>query len=141
MISFTSFKKTQLYRPVICLLIHPGLVIHPVIWCFPIWLTSSLSYLMAIFSANEIRTFLFSCACPHKKASAHPEFWHYSSNCDGEKCHFFMSYVRINWRRYKKWFHGFLFIPKKTQIYEHNCSGSDIKDPPDSTNMTNCVQI
>ena len=32
-------------------------VILPAIWCFPIWLTSSLSYLMAIFSANEIRTF------------------------------------------------------------------------------------
>ena len=26
-------------------------------WCFPIWLTTTLSYLMAIFSANEIRTF------------------------------------------------------------------------------------
>ena len=32
-------------------------VTHPVIWCFPIWLTTSLSYPMAIFSANEIRTF------------------------------------------------------------------------------------
>ena len=32
-------------------------VIFPAIWCFPIWLTSSLSYLMAIFSVNEIRTF------------------------------------------------------------------------------------
>ena len=41
--------------PVICLLICP--VIHPVIPCIPIWLTSSLSYPMAIFSANEIRTF------------------------------------------------------------------------------------
>ena len=51
-ISFTSFKKRQFYSvviflPVICL----------VIWCFPIWLTNSLSYLMVIFSANEIWTF------------------------------------------------------------------------------------
>ena len=29
-----------------------------VIWCFPIWLISSLSYQMAIFIANEIQTFL-----------------------------------------------------------------------------------
>ena len=50
-ISFTSFKKTQIYHLVILLL-----VIRPVIWCFPIWLTSSVSYPMAIFSANEIRT-------------------------------------------------------------------------------------
>ena len=28
-------------------------------WCFPIWLTTTLSYPMAIFSANEIRTFLY----------------------------------------------------------------------------------
>ena len=34
------------YPPVI------RLVIHLVIWCFPIWLTSSLSYPMAIFSAH-----------------------------------------------------------------------------------------
>ena len=26
-------------------------------WCFPIWLTTTLSYPMVIFSANEIRTF------------------------------------------------------------------------------------
>ena len=45
--------------------IHPRLsapgylprVILPAIWFFPIWLTTSLSYPMAIFSANEIRTF------------------------------------------------------------------------------------
>ena len=30
---------------------------YPVIWCFSIWRTSSLSYPMAIFSANEIQTF------------------------------------------------------------------------------------
>ena len=54
-ISFTSFKKMQLYHlvlllPVILLSIILLLVIllpviHPVIWCFPIWLTRSLSYL------------------------------------------------------------------------------------------------
>ena len=65
------FKKTQLFVicpaicPVICLVIRLDIcsvirpVIRPVIWCFPIWLTSSLSYPMAIFSANEIRTFIF----------------------------------------------------------------------------------
>ena len=30
---------------------------YPVIWCFSIWRTSSLSYPMSIFSANEIQTF------------------------------------------------------------------------------------
>ena len=50
-------------RPVICPVIHPVIrpvirqVIHPIMWCFPISLTPSLSYPMAIFSANEIRTF------------------------------------------------------------------------------------
>ena len=76
---FILFKKTQLLVLCICFLgslshllkrrnftaqsssswlsiLLP--VIHPVIWCFPIWLTSSLSYPMAIFSANEILTFL-----------------------------------------------------------------------------------
>ena len=28
-------------------------------WCFPIWLNTTLSYPMAIFSANDIRTFFF----------------------------------------------------------------------------------
>ena len=66
-ISFTSFKKIQLYCPiihpvnflVICLVIRSVicLVIRLVVWCFPITLTSSLSYPMAIFSGNEIRTF------------------------------------------------------------------------------------
>ena len=56
---------------VICLVIHPVInpviytVIHPVIWCIPIWLTTSLSYPMAIFSANEIRTFLFWAQCAY----------------------------------------------------------------------------
>ena len=57
--SHLSFKKIQLYCTVIILPIILLLIIRPVIWCFPIWLTSSLSYPMAIFSANEIRTFLF----------------------------------------------------------------------------------
>ena len=68
-IFFLSFKKMQflfihippaicpVIRPVICPVICLG--IRPVIWCFPIWLTSSLSYPMAIFSANRIRTFLY----------------------------------------------------------------------------------
>ena len=45
----------QLLRPFIHLVIPT--VIRPVIWCFPIWLTSTISYPMAIFSTNEIRTF------------------------------------------------------------------------------------
>ena len=68
-VSFFSFKDTQFLFIQIILFIHPVIcppvihlvvispVIHPVVWCFPIWLTTSLSYLMAIFSANEIRTF------------------------------------------------------------------------------------
>ena len=56
-IAFTFFKKMQLYHLIILLLVILLPVICPVIWCFPIWLTSSLSYPMAIFSANEIRTF------------------------------------------------------------------------------------
>ena len=57
---FTSFKKMQLYCPVILLPVILLLIICLVIWCFPIWLTSLLSYPMAIFSANEIRTFFNS---------------------------------------------------------------------------------
>ena len=59
-IFFLSFKKRQLME---FLLIHPVIhlllrqVIRLVIWNFPIWLTSSSSYSMVIFSANEIRTF------------------------------------------------------------------------------------
>ena len=68
--SFFSFKETQFLFIHIILFIHPVIcppvihlvvispVIHQVIWCFPILLTTSLSYPMAIFSANEIRTFL-----------------------------------------------------------------------------------
>ena len=67
---FILLKKTQLsvlriyflgslYCSVILLPVILLLVIFPVIWCFPIWLTTSLSYPMAIFSANEIRTFFF----------------------------------------------------------------------------------
>ena len=60
---FLSFKKTQF------LFIHICLIIRPVIrlcyprsyphgfWWFPIWLTTTFSYPMEIFSANEIRTF------------------------------------------------------------------------------------
>ena len=67
---FFSFKETQFLFIHIILFIHPVIcrppvihlvvispVIHQVIWCFPILLTTSLSYPMAIFSANEIRTF------------------------------------------------------------------------------------
>ena len=56
---FHILKKRQLYCTVLLLLVIILLIIRPVIWCFPIWLTSSLSYPMAIFSANEIRTFFF----------------------------------------------------------------------------------
>ena len=71
------FKKTQLYcsvilLPVILLRVILLLVIFPVIWCFPIWLTTSLSYPMAIFSANEIRTF-FEWFLSKSKSEHH---WH-----------------------------------------------------------------
>ena len=62
-IAFTFFKKMQLYHLIILLLVILLPVICPVIWCFPIWLTSSLSYPMAIFSANEIRTFISYFIC------------------------------------------------------------------------------
>ena len=58
-IAFTFFKKMQLYHLIILLLVILLPVICPVIWCFPIWLTSSLSYPMAIFSVNEIWTFFY----------------------------------------------------------------------------------
>ena len=45
--------------------------IRLVIWCFPIWLTSSLSYPMAIFSANEIQTFLLQFIRNHKIKTLH----------------------------------------------------------------------
>ena len=65
-VGILGLQCTQLFRPVI----PPGYTAqlsHPVIKpsyppgysCFPIWLTSSLIYPMAIFSANEIRTFFF----------------------------------------------------------------------------------
>ena len=66
---FTSFIKTQLYCSVILLPVILLLVIFPVIWCFPIWLTTSLSYPMAIFSANEIRTFFIRFVQFHKQWS------------------------------------------------------------------------
>ena len=55
-------KKTHLFV-IRIYFFHIHLVIHSVIrlviWCFPIWLTSSLSYPMAIFSANILKTFLW----------------------------------------------------------------------------------
>ena len=63
--------------PVIRPIIHPvirsviHLVIRLVIWCFPIWLTSSLSYPMAIFSENEIQTFLLQFIRNHKIKTLH----------------------------------------------------------------------
>ena len=70
-IAFTFFKKMQLYHLIILLLVILLPVICPVIWCFPIWLTSSLSYPMAIFSANEIQTFLLQFIRNHKIKTLH----------------------------------------------------------------------
>ena len=68
---FILLKKTQLsvlriyflgslYCSVILLPVILLLVIFPVIWCFPIWLTTSLRYPMAIFSANSFGLFLLT---------------------------------------------------------------------------------
>ena len=67
---FTSFKKMELHCPVILNPVILISIICPVIWCFPIWLTSSLSYQMAIFSANEIRTFIHRNCLTFKETMA-----------------------------------------------------------------------
>ena len=58
-------------------------VIHPVIWCFPIWLTSSLSYPMEIYGdlQCEWNSDIFSLVLRNILRNKKSFFFSYSKNC------------------------------------------------------------